>query len=256
LSVLERILAKKRSELDELRRRKLPTPGALRPVRLRRAETGRLSLITEIKRRSPSAGVLSTKLGVAERARAYETHGASMISVLCDQQFFDGSYEHLIEARAVTTVPLLCKEFILDECQLDAARAYGADAALLIVRCLDPEQLASLVVAAKERGLTPLVEIYSLEEANVAIDAGAEYIGVNVRDLDTLQMSAERAREVTQALPQSACRLHFSGVRTASDVTKISSSGVDAALVGEVLMRQDDPGPTLTELARAAQGPD
>src|SRR5688572_22982795 len=131
VTVLAKILDTKRSELAELRRRPLPAPPPLRPVRLSRAAGAPLALITEIKRRSPSAGALSTVLSVAERARAYERAGASMLSVLCDRPYFDGEYAHLAEARAATSLPILCKEFVLDESQLDAARAFGADAVLL-----------------------------------------------------------------------------------------------------------------------------
>jgi indole-3-glycerol phosphate synthase len=150
-------------------------------------------LISEIKRRSPSAGALSTRLSVAERAAAYERAGASMLSILCDSHFFDGSYEHLREARAATRLPLLCKEFVVDEVQLDVARAFGADAVLLIVRCLSAERTVELVRAARERELVPFVEVATEDELGIALSAGADLVGVNAADLDTLQMDAARA---------------------------------------------------------------
>lgn len=255
MGVLDDILEQKRRELPELRARRLPAAPARRPVALGRADNGdELSLITEIKRRSPSAGALSTVLDVAARARAYEQAGASMLSVLCDARFFDGDYQHLVEARAATTLPLLCKEFVLDESQLDAARAFGADAVLLIVRCLAPARVAALVAAARQRDLVPFVEVATVEEVALALDAGSELIGVNARDLDTLAMDRARAARVMAAIPPGVVRVHLSGLSKPEDVLGIRQSGADAALVGEALMRQDDPGPLLTSLVAAARG--
>ncbi|MDF3071340.1 MAG: Indole-3-glycerol phosphate synthase [Polyangiaceae bacterium] len=255
MGVLSDILARKALELPALRQRRLPAPPPRRPVSLARsANADRLSLITEIKFRSPSAGKLSTALGVAERAAVYERSGASMLSVLCDSHFFDGEYEHLTQARAVTTVPLLCKEFVVDPAQLDAARAFGADAVLLIVRCLTAPQTRELVAGAKARDLVPFVEVTTVDELAVALDAGAELIGVNARDLDTLVMDAERAARVLAAIPEHVVRVHLSGLAKPSDVQRIVQSGADAALVGEALMRADDPAPLLGSLVAAARG--
>lgn len=255
MGVLSDILTQKERELPALRQRRLPPPPPRRPVALGRVQNaGKLSLITEIKFRSPSAGKLSTALSVAERAAAYERAGASMLSVLCDAPFFDGDYEHLAQARAVTTVPLLCKEFVIDAAQLDAARAFGADAVLLIVRCLSPQQTRALVAAAKSRELVPFVEVATEEELAVALDAGAELIGVNARDLDTLVMDAERAARVLSAIPDHVVRVHLSGLAQAADVRRIRESRADAALVGEILMRADDPAPLLGSLVAAARG--
>lgn len=251
---LAKILAQKQSELESLRLRTLPAPPARRQVSLGRTSNGgRLSLITEIKHRSPSAGKLSTALSVAERARAYERGGASMLSVLCDAHFFDGAYEHLQQAREAVKLPLLCKEFVIDEVQLDVARAYGADAVLLIVRCLTPARTVELVRAARARQLVPFVEVMSEEELQVALDAGADLIGVNARDLDTLVMDAERAARVLAAIPAHVVRAHLSGISKPEDVTRIRQSSADAALLGEALMRTDDPEPLLRSLVAAAQ---
>jgi indole-3-glycerol phosphate synthase len=253
MGVLDEILAQKTNELPALRARTLPTPPARRRVALGRNDNGgRLSLITEVKLRSPSAGKLSTVLSVAERAQAYERAGASMLSVLCDSHFFDGDYQHLVEARAVTSVPLLCKEFVIDEAQLDAARAYGADAVLLIVRCLSPLRTAQLIAAANARELVPFVEVANEAELKVALDAGATLIGVNARDLDTLAMDAAQAARVLAAIPERLVRVHLSGLAKPEDVLRIRQGGADAALVGEALMRADDPEPLLRSLAAAA----
>jgi indole-3-glycerol phosphate synthase len=253
MGVLDRILLQKHTELPDLRRRHLPSPPPLRPFCLARQADQPLRILAEIKRRSPSAGALSTKLSVPERTAAYERAGATMVSVLCDTQFFDGSYDHLALARTSSNVPLLCKEFIIDEVQLDFARAYGAEAALLIVRCLTDLDLRRLFDATIARGLLPIVEVATESEATMALDVGATTIGVNARDLDTLAMDPACATRVLQGLPKHITKLHLSGLSRPADIRRIRSSGADGALVGEVLMRKDDPEPLLRSLVEAAQ---
>jgi indole-3-glycerol phosphate synthase len=252
--MLDRIIASKRAELPELRVRRLPAPPALRPFDLARAPGSRMRLIAEIKLRSPSAGPLSRALSVGERARAYERGGADLISVLCDQTYFDGAYEHLLAARAACGLPLLCKEFVIDEAQLDAARAYGAELVLLIVRCLTPSELERLLRAAHERGLQCLVEVHAPAEVAPALAAGARIIGVNARDLATLQVDYEQANCVLASLPDEVVKLHLSGLRAPEHVASIARSTADAALIGESLMRQDDPEPLLRRFVAAATG--
>lgn len=252
--VLARILAKKREEVAALRRLSLPRAPQHRPFRLDRPAGAPLRLIAEIKRRSPSAGALSTVLGVDERAASYERAGAAAISVLTDAAFFDGSFEHLTSARRTTSLPILCKDFVIDEAQLDAARAFGADAVLVIVRCLDPERVSELVSAARNRGLEPLVEIATESELEIALDAQAKLVGVNARDLDTLEMHPERAARVLERLPGNVVAIHFSGLSGPEDVAAVARSRADAALIGEALMRADDPAPLLERFRSAAQG--
>lgn len=254
MGVLERILEAKRAELDELSGRHLPSPPARRPFDLWRPAGAALRLMTEIKRRSPSAGPLSTRLTVAERAAAYERAGATAVSVLCDRQFFDGDFAHLAEARDACSLPLLCKEFVLDERQLDAARAWGADAVLLIVRCLPPGRLGPLLSACRERELEALVEVATDEEASLACQAEATLIGVNARDIDSLEMDANRARRILGSLPANTVSVHLSGLRGPEDVSSIAATPAHAALIGETLMRQDDPEPLLRALVDAAGG--
>jgi indole-3-glycerol phosphate synthase len=251
--VLAKILATKREELVSLRKTRLPAAPGPRPFSLARTN-GQIRLISEIKFRSPSAGALSTKLSVSERARAYERGGASMLSVLCDSSFFDGAFTHLTEARAATALPVLCKEFVIDEIQLDAAAAYGADAVLIIVRCLRPERLGELVRAASERRLVPFVEVVTDDEAKLALDAGATLIGVNARDLNTLEMDASRPSRILTDLPSGVTRVHLSGIAAPDDVRRVAKSPADAALIGEALMRQDDPEALLRSLVAAAAG--
>jgi indole-3-glycerol phosphate synthase len=251
-AVLREILAQKAEEIRALKERSLPPGAEPRPVELRRAPGAPLALIAEIKRRSPSAGALSVKLGVAERARKYERAGARMVSVLADTRFFDGALEHLSETKAAISLPVLCKEFVLDEVQLDAARSFGADALLLIVRIVSPERLAALIQGARDRGLTPLVEVVDEVEARVALDAGATLVGVNARDLDTLAMNPERAERTLASLPPHVASVHLSGLATPQAVAKVARGPSHAALVGEALMRQDDPEPLLQSLVQAA----
>jgi indole-3-glycerol phosphate synthase len=250
--VLAEILAQKAEEILALRKRSFPPAPELRPLGLRRLPGEPLRLITEIKRRSPSAGALSTKLTVGERAAAYERAGSAMLSVLVDARFFDGAFEDLAVARAATKLPVLCKEFVLDEVQLDAARSFGADAVLLIVRILSPERLSSLMRAARERGLLPFVEVVDEAEARVALEAGATLIGVNARDLDTLKIDPIRAARTLSGLPDGVTAVHLSGLGSTEAVQDVARGFADAALVGEALMREDDPEPLLRSLVAAA----
>jgi indole-3-glycerol phosphate synthase len=248
--VLDEILAQKRIEVAALRSRKPRGHEVIE--RLRRGD-GALRLLTEIKRRSPSAGALSTALSVAERTRAYAAGGATMISVLADEKFFDGSWAYVAEARAAAGDTLiLAKEFVIDEVQIDAAAAAAADSVLLIVRCVDGARLGELVKHARAKGLEPLVEVVDETEVATALAAGAMIIGVNARDLDTLKMDAARAARVLAAIPDSCIRLHLSGVKSPDDVAALAASSVDGALIGEALMRLDDPTPLLAAMQAAA----
>jgi len=257
--LLERILAEKRAGVERLRAttRKTATrttydvPAALRG--------DRLALIAEVKFRSPSAGPLSRALGPGERAAAYAEAGASMVSVLCDGPFFDGSFADLAAARAALDarglrVPLLAKEFVIDPLQLEEARAAGADAALVIVRILGASELEPMVKASRAIGLEPFVEVTDEAELDRALAAGARVVGVNVRDLDTLAMDAARAVRVLDRIPREVVAVHLSGIRDEEAFAATAKTRADAALVGEALMRQDDPRDILKRmLARGAK---
>lgn len=254
MGVLNDIITAKRAEIATLRSQPLPliAPRVKPALSLKRGPGGRLNLIAELKFRSPSAGELSRRLDPGQRARVYHESGAAMMSVLCDAPFFDGSFEHLREARKAAPIPLLCKEFILDELQLHYAAAYGADWALLIVRCLTPKELESLIATSFRLGLTPLVEVHKPDEVRVALDAGATVIGVNVRDLDTLQMNAQQGSSVLDLIPETVTALHLSGVKTVEDIKQLAQGRADGALIGEVLMRQEDPRELLTAMVSEA----
>lgn len=254
MSVLDDILASTRKECERLRA-DLPQRIARETLDvsaiLSRKPGDPLRLIAEIKLRSPSAGALSRVLSVAERASAYEEAGATMISVLVDREHFDGGYHHLAEARRATRLPLLAKGFAIDEVQLEAARRAGADAVLLIVRILDDAALRSLVEGAKTRALEPIVEVIDESELARAVAAGARTIGVNARDLSTLAMDRDRAARVVAQIPAGVRSLWFSGLGGPADVQRIAASSIDGALVGEGLMRQDDPRPMLRSMVEA-----
>lgn len=262
MSLLTDILAQKERELPMLAA-SMPTspPPAPRNVEtaLRRAPGAPLRLICEHKRKSPSAGALSTRLSVEERCLSYAAGGAAMLSVLCDGVYFDGAFDHLRRARqaldaAGFQTPLLAKEFIIDGVQLAHARANGADAALLIARVLPGARLSHLVDECLALELTPVVEVVTSAELAAALATRARVVGVNARDLDTLQMDLARAREVLADIPQERIACHFSGIGKADDVAAIANGRADCALVGEALMRQADPAPLLAAL-RAATTP-
>jgi indole-3-glycerol phosphate synthase len=259
VSLLERIVASKRREIASLEAPSVDGAPPVRDVRarLRRGRGEALRLLCEIKLKSPSAGSLSRALTPPERAAAYARAGASMVSVLCDGPFFDGSFAHLADARraldlAGLDVPLLAKEFVLDPRQIAVARASGADAVLVIVRIVDDAALGALVAHALSLGLEPLVEVADEAEVARALAAGARVIGVNARDLDTLAMDAARAARVLARIPDDVVALHLSGVKTPADVAALAGGRPDGALVGEILMREDDPGALLRALAAAA----
>lgn len=252
MGILNEILEAKRRYLPHLRSLRLPDPPPRRTLTLSRRPGEPLRLIAEIKRRSPSAGALSTALSIEARAAVYERAGASMLSILCDEQYFDGAFEHLSRARDACALPLLCKDFVLDPVQLDLARAYGADAVLLIVRCLSQPELVLLTEAARERNLHPFVEVSTEDEAARALDAGADLIGVNARDLNTLVVDVARAKSVLERLPPGPTLVHLSGISKPEQVAAVGRTRVDAALIGEALMREDDPEPLLRSLIVAA----
>ncbi|WP_394841586.1 indole-3-glycerol phosphate synthase TrpC [Pendulispora brunnea] len=258
--ILDKIVSSKRAEIAALKAPSATASGRHIDVAglLKRRSGEPLRILTEFKRKSPSAGELSRTLSLAERVTAYAKAGASLVSVLCDGPFFGGSYDDVAEARAVLDragrpVPILAKEFILDEVQLQIARSKGADAALLIVRILQPGEVVSLAKAAREYGLEPLVEVANEEELAIALRTDARLIGVNARDLDTLRMDPERAAKIVASIPDDRVAVHLSGLKTEDDVRALSKGRAEAALVGEILMRQDDPTDLLTRFVAAAR---
>ncbi len=262
MGLLSDILLQKAREVAELRAQpSLARSAGLAPrdvvAALRRPHGAPLRLIAEIKFRSPSAGALSRALSAPDRAAAYEAGGAAMVSVLTDARWFDGSLDHLRAARERVRVPVLCKDFIVDPVQVEHAWGAGADAVLVIVRCLPDgpnEAIRRLVDAALSKGIEPFVEVIDERELERALSAGARVIGVNARDLDALHMDAARAARVLANIPRDKVAVRLSGLKSRTDAAQIATSRADAALIGEALMRHDDPAPLLAELAVGASG--
>jgi indole-3-glycerol phosphate synthase len=213
---------------------------------LRRAD--RINVIAECKRRSPSRGVLRKEYDPVAIARGYADAGAAAISVLTEPTFFDGSLEHLQAVRAAVDAPLLRKDFIVSEYQLLEARAAGADAVLLIVAALAPEELARLHDQAVRLGLDVLVEIHAVEELTIAVDAGARIVGVNNRNLRTLAVDVHASESAIARMPSDMVAVSESGLKTAADLARLRQLGYQAFLIGERFMTMADPGAALRGL--------
>ena len=255
-TILDKIVATKwreieasRNECSELELRKLadttPPPkdffGAL-------AQPGPIRLIAEVKKASPSAGIIRTDFDPEEIARTYQAHSASCISVLTDEPHFQGKLEDLRRIRAVVDLPLLRKDFILDPYQIFQARAAGADAVLLIAECLDDRNLRLLFRQTVDLGMTPLVEFYEPHHLPRVLDAGATLIGINNRNLRTFQVDLHHTLRMREQIPKDHLVVGESGIRDFSDAQRLEAAGVDAMLVGEHLMRQPDIGAAIDKL--------
>ncbi|EAQ80362.1 indole-3-glycerol phosphate synthase TrpC [Blastopirellula marina] len=260
-TVLDKIVATKREEIavaksqypaDLLERMVADAPpvrdffGAL-------AAAGPIKLIAEVKKASPSKGIIREDFNPVEIALAYEAAGATCISCLTDEIYFQGSLDYLREIRKAVGIPVLRKDFILDPYQLLEARVAGADAVLLIAECLDDCALRSLHNAAIDLGMTPLVELYEPENITRVLEAGADLIGVNNRDLRTFEIDLQHTVRLRQQIPSDKLLVGESGIFTHDDVQLLASAGVDAILVGESLMRQQDIGAAVKSLLGTAE---
>lgn len=242
-----------RVSLDDLKRRVESAPDPIDALAvLRQAGVG---VIAEVKRSSPSKGSLATIDDPALLAQAYERGGASCISVLTEQRRFGGSLEDLAAVRAAVDVPVLRKDFIVTSYQLWEARAHGADLALLIVAALEQPALVSLVERAVSIGLLPLVEVHDEHEVVRAVDAGARVIGVNARNLRTLEVDLGVFEHVAPVIPDGLVKIAESGVRSPQDLLAYASAGADAVLVGEALVTHADPVAAVQDLVSAGQHP-
>jgi indole-3-glycerol phosphate synthase len=208
----------------------------------------RVNVVAECKRRSPSKGVLRAEYDPVAIATAYEAAGAAAISVLTEPTFFDGSLEHLIAVRAAVAVPILRKDFIVSEYQLLEAKAAGADAVLLIAAALRPVELKVLHDHARRHGLDALVEVHDEHELAIAIDAGARIIGVNNRNLRTLEVDLDASERLIARMPAEVVAISESGLKSAEDLTRLRELGYRAFLIGERLMTAADPGEQLNAL--------
>jgi indole-3-glycerol phosphate synthase len=258
-TILDRIVASKRREIAAARERvpaadlerRLANAPPVRDFQRALQVPGEVQFIAEVKRASPSAGLIRADFDPVAIARTYAEHGAACISVLTDEPFFQGHLSHLEHVRGAVAPPVLRKDFILDHYQFLEARAAGADAVLLIAEILAENALPTLFRQAQELGMQCLVELYDSENLPRVLDAGARLIGVNNRDLRTFVTRLEHTLELAARLPTGCCLVSESGIRTRDDVLRLQAAGVSAVLVGETLMRAPDIGAKLEELRGA-----
>jgi indole-3-glycerol phosphate synthase len=213
----------------------------------------RINIIAEIKRASPSKGVINDQVDVKETARRYETAGACGISVLTEPQFFRGTLDDLKVAVDTVSIPVLRKDFMVDEIQIFEAAIAGAEAVLLIVAGLDRLTLESLIAITAELGMDALVEVHAEPELDIAISVGARIVGVNNRDLQTLKVSLDTSRRLATLKPAGVRMISESGISSADEISELSSLGFDGFLIGESLMRSADAGETLASWLQLAE---
>jgi len=254
--ILDDIIAYKKEELAETKRR-----SSFQDVRARIADAGPvrgfgkalsagtgIGLIAEVKKASPSKGVIREDFDPVTIAQIYEKAGASCLSVLTEKKFFQGDLAYLGMIRAAVKLPLLRKDFIIDEYQIFEARSAGADALLLIAACLEKQQLKDYLGIAAGLGLDVLVESHTYKELDRSLHAGALLVGINNRDLQTFAVSLQTTLDLLTDIPDDRTVVSESGIKTRDDVVKLRQAGVDAVLVGESLMREKDIGKKMKEL--------
>jgi indole-3-glycerol phosphate synthase len=243
-TILDKIIAQKKKEILLLLEGKQTLHSVVRQRRsfIQKLQTAEeISIISEFKRASPSKGIINDTIPPAIQAGLYEEFGASAISVLTDQTFFKGSFSDLQEVRKTVNLPILCKDFIIDQIQIDFAAAHGADIVLLIVAALDEFKLIELFQYAKGIGLEVLVEVHNLEELETALKTGAKLIGVNNRDLKTFHVSLEVTEKLATVVRNAgAFLISESGVHHQEDVERVRNAGANAVLVGEAFMKSAD----------------
>ncbi len=257
--ILDDIVASKRREIEwakvqvpeEVLQRRIAGRDVQRPfIDALRSNDKKPTLIAELKRKSPSRGMLRERFDPPRLVQEFQDAGASALSILTDEPFFGGSLDILQEAQAFSEVPILRKDFILEPYQVYEAMAAGADAILLIVRILTPPQLSSLIECAESFGMDPLVEVHDEEELGCALDAGAMIIGINHRDLGDFSMHADLSARLVPRIPRDRVIVAESGIQTSDDVKRLRDLGVHALLIGESLMTAPDPAAKIRELFR------
>ena len=255
MSILEKILAAKAVEVERLKPRKAELQrlaadqAPARPFAAALRAGDNVALIAEFKRRSPSAGWIRQDGSVAEITKAYSDFGARAISVLTDAEFFGGALSDLETTHDKTTVPVLRKDFIIDEIQLLEARAAGADAVLLIVRALSQQQLRDLFQFAKSVGLDVLTETHNEAEVEAALKAECDVVGINNRDLSTFHVDHDLSRRMASLIPADVAIVAESGVKVVGDVASVGAVGIEAVLVGETLMKSANLEQTVREFS-------
>lgn len=264
MTILDTIVAETRAQLQALRARvpaerlkahaeSLPPPRDFRAA-LQAHPDGGPRIIAELKRASPSRGVIRRDFGVISLARELEANGAAALSVLTEINHFHGSPRYLQAVAADVAVPVLRKDFIVDPYQVYEARAWGGDAILLIAAALEPDRFRALLDTARRLGLAVLAETHNAEELAMVLDAGADIVGINSRDLHTFATDLGTVEALLAKLPESVVAVAESGIRNAADITRLQAAGADAFLIGELLMRAPAPGKRLAELRATARG--
>ncbi len=255
-TILERIVASKRQELAESQARtphrdlecRLLTAPPVRDFHAALNQAGEVRIIAEVKKASPSAGLLREDFDPVAIARIYEQHGAACISVLTDGPFFQGSLAYLSAIRAAVAVPLLRKDFLIDPYQLLEARVAGADAVLLIAEILDDATLACLLRETQMLGMQALVEIHDADNLRRVLRTRTRLVGINNRDLRTFETRLDHTLTLAQCVPATTCLVSESGIHNRADIERLQTANVRAALIGETLMRAGDMGQKLDEL--------
>ena len=256
MSILDKIISYKKMKIEERKQRvslsvlkaKLPSAGQTRPFEKAISKPGEINLIAEIKKASPSRGVLRDNFDPVEMAKVYEKNGAAAISVLTDEKFFQGNINFLPEIRKVTTIPLLRKDFIVDEYQIYESRAYGADALLLIAAILSGEEINAFLSLSQDLGMDCLVEVHMEKELKKVLDTSAEIIGINNRDLETFEVDLSTTSRLGKLIPPGRIVISESGIQDREDVQLLAEDKIDAILVGESLLRNKDVGRKMREL--------
>lgn len=253
LTVLDQIVVRKRAELvadraivkqADLERKPVPARRAFRAALAKK----RPAVIAEIKKASPSAGLIADQFDPAAIARGYQAAGAAALSVLTDRQFFHGSLDDMVAARVATSLPVLRKDFTLERYHVLQASASSADCVLLIVAVLEDEELRELLAATRELRLDALVEVHDGDELDRALAAGADLVGVNNRNLKTMEVSLQTSLDLAGRFPDEFVRISESGIRSPDDLKRLMDVGYQGFLVGESLMRQPDRGRALSNL--------
>ena len=252
---LKEIIEEKNKEVAELKRDGIIPPEgdipSLRDFNGAISWPGRINLIAEIKFASPSAGTIREKTDPMAIGRIYEGAGASAISLLTDRKFFKGDIAYLPIVRRSVSLPVLRKDFIIDEFQVKETALYGADAVLLIARVLFKEQLKDLIAACRAHGPVPLTEVHDEEDIDKALDCGADFIGINNRDLDTFEIDINNTFRLAPLIPESCIIVSESGINNARDVQALKGTRINAVLVGSALMKSDDMSKNTAELVNA-----
>lgn len=252
--ILEQIADSKRIEIAELKLRlpeeklTLPDPDTRRSLRAALSSPGKIKVIAELKKASPSRGVLVEEFDPEDLAARYRQGGAVALSVLTEHQYFHGRLEYMDIAKQTARLPVLCKDFVIDPYQFKLAAHHGADAILLIVRLLTRQTLTQFIQLAKEVGLDALVEVHSEGELEIALESSAEMIGVNSRNLQSFEVDLSIAEKLSSLIPDDKIKVAESGIHTRADIDRLTASGYDCFLIGESLMRHPDPAQLLREL--------